>query len=96
MPNEFRVVEDASEMEESEYMVCIKATVKTPFADNVFDLCCKCGEKVQMRPGGPTIPKPICLECAMPDMLEAEKKNELEVMASKEAMEALARLRHGH
>ncbi len=83
-------------MESAEYHVCLRADRPTPFTDNIFDLCCKCGEKVQLRPGGPTVPKKICLPCAMPDMVRAQEKGELETVVSRETIEVMARKLRGH
>lgn len=63
-PEDFTPVDD-DEAETADYYVCVKASKPSIFHDDLFDFCSKCGEKVRHRPHGPTIPKKICMECAL-------------------------------
>jgi hypothetical protein len=94
MANSVTISDDADDAESADYFVCILATDPTAFTDNVFDFCCKCGVKVQHRPHGPTVPKRICISCAMPGLERDAAKGELEVMAtSRTAQEVAAHFR---
>lgn len=55
---------DHDEIMACEYVICVLAEVGKMFPDNVFDFCCECGEKVQLRPYVPAGPKRICYGCA--------------------------------
>ena len=87
MPNKITVTAD-HEAEEADYYVCCRAaTTKQLFDDDLYDFCCKCGEKVRYRPSGPTVPMKVCVECAMPDLEKEAKKGELNVLTTEKTME---------
>lgn len=91
MANELNIYNNSDEAEDADYFVCVRADVVTPFKDNLFDFCCKCGEKVQFRPHGPTVPKKICFPCVMPKLAEQAKKGELEIACTKKTAEEVAK-----
>lgn len=82
MANEARISDDEDDHESADYYVCARATSQAHFTDDLYDFCCECGEKVRYRPYGPRAPKKICLECAMPSMVKAKERGELEVVSS--------------
>lgn len=79
MPNEVSIIKTADEAEDADYYVCVRASQPARFTDDLYDFCCECGEKVRHRPHGPTIPKKICLECAMPGIRESSEKGDLQI-----------------
>lgn len=84
MPNEVRINNDTDEHESAHFFVCARVS-DVPvgyFADDLFDFCTECGEKVRFRPHGPIAPKKICVQCALPSLIEAKSKGELEIVAS--------------
>lgn len=91
MANELKIIQNSEEAEDADYFVCIRASSYSPFKDNLFDFCCKCGEKVQFRPHGPTVPKKICFECVMPELLEEAKKGELEISCTEKTAQEVAK-----
>jgi hypothetical protein len=81
-------VTTGDEAESADYYVCGRAaTTKQLFDDDLYDFCCKCGEKVRYRPHGPTVPKKICMECVMPELDEEAKKGELGILTTEKTME---------
>lgn len=82
MGNTFRVSDDDDEAESADYLVCIPAEPRVLFPDNVFDFCCKCGVKVQLRPRAPSAPKRICMVCVAPGIDRDSAKGELEVVVT--------------
>ena len=81
-------VATGDEAESADYYVCGRAaTTKQLFDDDLYDFCCKCGEKVRYRPHGPTVPKKICVECVMPDLDKEAKKGELGILTTEKTME---------
>lgn len=53
----------AEEAEESDFIICVKASCATPFTDNETGACFDCGEPVQFRPYMPKAPGKLCMEC---------------------------------
>lgn len=51
------------EAENCDYIICAPVGTDTPFIDNVFDVCCKCGTMVFLRPHSPKKPLRVCLKC---------------------------------
>lgn len=85
-------------MEEQIVRVASVKVVPNPqgFTDDVYDVCDDCGAKVMLRPGGPMRPeaKIMCLDCAMPMMVQSAKDNELEINlvdGTREEVETLLR-----
>lgn len=97
MANSISITGDDDELESADFVVCVPATIKTQFTDNIFAFCCKCDVKIQHRPHVPVAPKKICFDCAVPGMLDDAAKGELEVVTSKattiEVTECLGRNR---
>jgi hypothetical protein len=58
------------EAEQADIAVCVLATVKTPFTDNLIGVCSDCGREVQHRPHLPKAPRKICMDCAAKLMKE--------------------------
>lgn len=76
------------EAEEADIYVCGRAaTTKQLFDDDLYDFCSMCGEKVRYRPHGPTIPKKVCVECAMPEMDKQAEKGELGILTTEQVMD---------
>jgi len=57
------VVSD-SEAEKVDFLVCMPADTPSPFDDNLFGFCVKCGVRVMFRWHAPRKPQRICLQCA--------------------------------
>jgi len=57
------VTDDVKKLEQAEYVVCNRASLPSIFDDDVFNICCECGQKVRERPYNPVGPKRICTEC---------------------------------
>lgn len=72
------VVQDQDDISGCDYIVCAPAPDGLPLImpDNVMNFCCKCGCKVQHRPGLPPGPKHICSLCVMEDIKAEEAKGE--------------------
>ncbi len=67
------------EGEQADFAVCVLATVKTPYTDNLIGVCSACGKDVQHRPHLPKTPKKLCMDCAtkfMKDMVDAHNETE--------------------
>jgi hypothetical protein len=60
------------EAEKSDYLVCIRADMPSPFKDNLTGFCCKCGAKVQFRWHAPRKPKRICFLCVTEEAKNSE------------------------
>lgn len=83
MANEARINDDEDEHESAHFYVCARAADHPAhFTDDLYDFCTECGEKVRYRPHGPVAPKKICIQCALPSMVKAKERGELEVVAS--------------
>ena len=94
MTNRFEIVDDPSEAECADSVVCRRLTSPLLLPDNVIGLCSKCGEAIQHRPHVPKKPPKICDECAAPIMEAEAAKDELVVMITpKTAGEVAAWLR---
>jgi transcription initiation factor IIE alpha subunit len=83
MANELLIV-DQDEAEEAEYYVCMRASEPARFDDDLYDFCCRCGEKVRYRPHGPKIPKKVCYPCITDEMEQKAKDGELGVMTTEQ------------
>jgi hypothetical protein len=79
MVNKLHIAGDDNNDESCEFLVCIRADEPTRFTDNVFDFCCMCGVKVQLRPHAPTAPKRVCYKCIEPDLQKDADRGELEI-----------------
>lgn len=82
MANSVIVSDDEDEAESADYLVCVLASEPTPFPDNVFDFCAKCGAKVQHRPHAPRAPKRVCMACVMPEIEREALRGDLEIVAT--------------
>lgn len=56
-------VADQDEIMACDFVVCVLADLGLMLPDNVYDFCCKCDRKVQLRPDVPRGPKRICYDC---------------------------------
>lgn len=56
-------LDDEDTAERADYLVCMKATFKSPFTDNAKGHCCICGCQVIFRQSAPKRPKRVCVDC---------------------------------
>jgi hypothetical protein len=59
---EVKVVSEA-EAEATDACICMLADYNSPFTDNEFGVCSKCGAAVMFRPYMPKKPPKICMPC---------------------------------
>lgn len=52
------------EAENADFCICMPAWYESPFSDNEFGVCSKCGCEIMFRPYMPKRPPKICIECA--------------------------------
>lgn len=91
MPNKVNIVETGEDADDADFYVCCRASVPARYDDDLFDFCCKCGEKVRHRPHGPTIPKKICYECIAPQMEKDAENGKLEISTTEKMAEEVRR-----
>jgi hypothetical protein len=90
MPNVVTVVGTPDDAEDADYYVCQRTEGESYFKDDLYDFCCKCGEKVRYRPHGPSIPKKICIVCALPEMENSTTEGDLEVTLTQKTADEVA------
>jgi hypothetical protein len=83
MSNSLNIVDDPSEAEAADVVVCIELTQPLAFPDNIIDICSKCGRPIQYRPNAPKRPPKVCLPCVQPKLNRLAKKGELQVMITR-------------
>lgn len=54
----------ASDANQAEWVICLKAGARTPFIDNVEATCSVCTSPIIHRPDVPAKPPKICIDCA--------------------------------
>ena len=52
------------EAEQADMVVCCRAGMFSPFADNVETTCASCSRPIFHRPSAPKRPMKVCIECA--------------------------------
>lgn len=89
------IVDDGTNGEDCEGMVCMRATDPLMMADNLVGECSECGSKVQYRPHNPKHLVKICLECALPEMNKAAQEGDLSIVITEKArQDVLKKLGH--
>jgi hypothetical protein len=56
-------VASAKDCEDASYLVCVLATMTSPFTDNERGVCSICERAVIFRPYAPKRPPRICIDC---------------------------------
>lgn len=90
MTNSFEIVDGPDDANDADYVVCARLTRPLYFADNIIDLCCRCGEAIQHRPHIPTVPKKVCYQCINPEMEKDAAKGELTTIITQKTADEMA------
>lgn len=94
MTNTFKIIDD-DEAEKAQFFVCMRVGGKPLLmADNLVGTCTECGEQIQFRPHGPTKPKKVCMECAMPIIEDQAAKGKFDAMATTKTLDDLKKYRN--
>lgn len=72
------------------YLVCALASEHAYFADDEYGNCCRCDERVRVRPHASKTAKRICLSCAMPRLAEAMAKGQLNAVVTEQSVREAA------
>jgi hypothetical protein len=67
-----------SETAVQKILICSRADGEAHFADDLFDVCARCGQRVRYRPSAPTDVIRVCFEC-MPTLAALEGGGTIEV-----------------
>ncbi len=76
MINKLEIVSGPEDAEGADVVVCAPLTSPLMMADNVIDLCSKCGDAIQHRPNAPKKPPKVCYDCAQTEMQAAVGRGE--------------------
>ena len=74
-------------------IVCVEATVETPFFDNRTAQCAKCGVQVHVRSHVPVECVPWCLRCFLAEPIETRTSISITSETAREVQEYFERQR---
>lgn len=75
--------------EKADAVVCILATMPSPYTDNLKGTCSLCGREVQFRPHAPKAPPRVCIECCVKRLKQSGEGENPGLFVSKETMDDL-------
>jgi hypothetical protein len=84
-------VKDPADLPDDTVIICTRWSNPPVMPDNVRSVCSCCGAAIQTRPHNPPKVTKICLQCAMPLMIEQAKSGEeLEIAITPETAREVA------
>lgn len=89
----FKRVSDAEAAARVQFVVCVPASERTLFHDNVFGTCDACGEAVQHRPDVPKA-KLLCVACWRTQVAERGSEDDVILVPERTVREVIRKLTH--